>query len=106
MAALELVADAPEDVLERERAGFLGHLRVEDDLELEVAKLVGERVHVVASNRIGDFVGFLDRVGSNGRERLRAVPFATAHGIAQPAHDRYETFKRHEGPLRSCNSKV
>ena len=55
-------------------AGFLGHLRVEHDLELEIAELVGERVHVVARDRVGDFIGFLDRVGRDRLERLDAYP--------------------------------
>ena len=87
MAALELVADAADHVLEREMAGFVGHLRVEHDLELEIAELVGERVHVVARDRVGDLIGFLDRVGRDGREGLLAIPFAAVLGIAQPAHD-------------------
>ncbi len=59
-------------------AGFLGHLRVEHDLELKIAELVGERVHVLARDRVGDFVGFLDRVGRDRVERLDRVPFAAA----------------------------
>ena len=62
------------DVVEREMAGFLGHLRVEHDLELQVAKLVGERVHVVALDRVGDLIGFLDRVGRDRREALLRDP--------------------------------
>ena len=67
VAAFHLVADAADDVLERELAGFFGHSRMKDDLELEIAEFVGERVHVVARDRVGDFVRFLDRVG---RDRL------------------------------------
>ena len=67
-----------DHVVEREMAGFLGHLRMEHDLELEIAELVGERVHVVARDRVGDLIGFLDRVGRDGREGLDAVPFAAA----------------------------
>ena len=74
MAAFHLVADAVDDVVEREVAGFLGHLRVEDDLELEIAEFVGERVHIVARDRVGDLIGFLDRVGRDRREGLDACP--------------------------------
>ena len=49
-------------------AGFFSHLRVEHDLELEIAELVGERVHVVASDRVGDFISFLDRIRGDGLE--------------------------------------
>ena len=74
MAALHLVADARDHVVQREMAGFLGHLRVEHDLELEIAELVGERVHVVARDRVGDLIGFLDRVGGDGREASARDP--------------------------------
>ena len=97
VAALHLVADAVEHVVEREMAGFLGHLRVEDDLELEIAELVGQRVHVVARDGVGDLIGFLDRVGRDRRECLDAVPFAAADGIAQPLHDRDEALEAQEG---------
>ena len=80
-------------------AGFLGHLRVEDDLQLQVAELVGERVHVVARDRVRDLIGFFDRVGRDRREGLHRVPFATARRIAQAAHDFAQALKRHEGPL-------
>ena len=50
-------------------AGFLGHSGVEHDLELQIAELVGQRVHVAAVDRVGDLIGFLDRVG---RDRLEA----------------------------------
>ena len=97
----------PRDhVVEGEMAGFLGHLGVEDDLELQVAELVGERVHVVAGNGVGDLIGFLDRVRRDGRETLLAIPFATALGVAEAAHDRDQpvdrAFRRHErGPACS-----
>ena len=79
-------------------AGFLGHLRVEHDLELEVAELISERIHVVAGDCVGDLIGFFDRVGGDGREALRAIPFAAGRRIAQPAHDRNQALKRHRGP--------
>ena len=87
-------------------AGFVGHLRMEHDLELEIAEFIGERIHIVASDSVGDLISFLDRVGGDRRETLLAVPFAAAHRVAQPAHDRNEAFKRHEGPLRDGILKV
>ena len=61
-----------------ELAGFLGNARMEHDLELQIAKLVAQRVDVVARDRVGDLIGFLDRVGRDRREGLHAVPFAAA----------------------------
>ena len=43
--------------------------------------------HVAALDRVGDLIGFLDRVGRDRREILLAVPRAAAIGIAQPRHD-------------------
>ena len=94
MAALQLVGDAVEHVGKREKAGFLGHPRMEHDLELEIAKLVDQRRHVVARDRVGDLIGFLDRVGRDRLEGLDAVPFATGHRIAQPRHDRDQPRQR------------
>jgi len=95
VTAFHLAADLADNVLEREMAGFLGHLAVKDDLELEVAELVGERVHVVAGDRVGDLISFLDRVGRDGGEGLHGIPFAAGPGIAKPAHDLAEAFNRH-----------
>ena len=97
VAALQLVADAVEHVVEREMAGFLGHLRVEHDLELEVAELVGQRVHVVAGDRVGDLIGFLDRVGRDRREVCTRSHSQPADRIAQPPHDRDEALEAQEG---------
>ena len=74
MPALHLVANAVDDVVQREYAGFLGHVGVEDDLELQIAKLVGERVHIVARDGVGDLIGFFDRVGRDGREMSARCP--------------------------------
>ena len=63
-----------DDVVQREMAGFLGHLRVEHDLELQIAELVGERVHVVARDGVGDLIGFLDRVGRDRRRTSARCP--------------------------------
>src|SRR4051812_8053744 len=97
VAALHLVADPVENVAEREMTRVFGHLSVEHDLELEVAELVREPVYVLAGDRVGDLVGFLDGVGRDRLERLDAVPFAAADGIAQPAHDLGEAIEAHEG---------
>jgi len=71
---------------------------VEHDLELEIAEFVGQRIHVIARDCIGNFVGFLDGVGRDRLERLDAVPFSAGPGIAEAAHDLLEAFKRHGGP--------
>ena len=77
---------------------------MKDDLELKIAELIGETVHVVARDCVGDFIGFLDRIGGDRLERLHRVPFAAADGIAQPAHDFDEPLKRHEEPFSAHHS--
>ena len=76
-----------EHVVEREGAALLGDAGMIDDLELEIAELVLERVHVAAADRVGDLIGFLDRIGRDRLEALLAVPFAARLRIAQPGHD-------------------
>jgi hypothetical protein len=99
MPALELVADPANDVVEREMAKLFRHLRVEDHLELEIAKLIGERVHVATVDRIGDLIGFLDRVGGDRLEALLKVPRAAALRVAKPAHDRDQALEIHGAAL-------
>jgi hypothetical protein len=40
------------------RPFFLGHLRVEDDLQQQIAELVLQRRVILVFDRRGDFVGF------------------------------------------------
>ena len=67
---------ACDDIAEGEFAGFLGHVRVVDDLQQQVAELVAQIVQVAARDGVGDLVGFLDRVGRDGRKILLDVPGA------------------------------
>src|SRR3569623_1898773 len=90
MAALHLVEDRRGNIGKREITGFLGHTRVEYDLEQQVAEFVLEGGLVSALARGGDFIGFLDRIRRVRLKGLDGVPFATAHRIAQPCHDRDE----------------
>ena len=51
MAADHLAGDRVDDVIEREAPLFGSHLRVIDHLEEEVAKLVLERLEILAGDR-------------------------------------------------------
>ena len=73
MAADHLVGDRASDVGEGEAAGFLGHARVVDDLEQQIAEFVRQSGEVAPSDRVGDFVGFLDRVG---RDRAKVCSWS------------------------------
>ena len=63
--------------------GLLGHARVEDDLQQQVAELVAQVFRVAALDGVGDLVGFLDRVRGDRREGLFEIPGTAAVGIAQ-----------------------
>src|SRR3546814_17780282 len=87
VAALHLVADRAGDVVETEQAVVGRNLAMEYDLEQQVAKLIADRGGVAAGDRVGNLIGFFDGIGRDRREILREIPFATAVGIAQLAHD-------------------
>ena len=87
MAPLHLVADRIGNIVETEQAVVGRDLAMKDDLEQQIAKLVANLGRIAAGNGIGDLIGFFDRVRRDGREILRQIPFATAIGIAQLAHD-------------------
>jgi hypothetical protein len=90
MAALKLVGNALEDVGQGEMAGFFRHARMKYDLELQIAELVDQRVHIAAVNCVRDLIGFFDRIGGDCLKGLDAVPLATGFPVTQPLHDRGE----------------
>ena len=87
MAADQLFGDRLDHVAEIERALLLRHAGVEHDLEQQVAQLVAQVGEIAAGDGVGDLVGFLERVGRDGREILLQVPRAAGAGRAQRRHD-------------------
>ena len=87
MAADHLFGDRLDDIAEGEFASLFSHLRVIDDLQEQVAQFVAQIVHVAARDGVGDLVGLLDRVGSDGRKVLLDVPGTAGSGVAQGGHD-------------------
>src|SRR5690606_25386432 len=65
-----LVAECGRDGVEIEMARLLGHAGVEHDLKEQVAKLLLERRHVDALDRVRNLVGLFDRIGRYRREGL------------------------------------
>ena len=107
MAALKLVADAVEHVIDGEMTGFGRHLGVKHDLKLEVTELIRERIHVVTGDCVRDFISFLDRVGRDRAEILRTIPFAAVHGVAQAPHDGRQSLEGHFASFRGLSrSKI
>ena len=87
MAAQQLLGDRLDHAAEIERALLLGHAGVERDLEQQVAELLAQIVEIAARDRVGDLIGFFERVGRDGREILLEVPRAAGAGRAQRRHD-------------------
>jgi hypothetical protein len=83
----QFLGDGLDYVAEFKRALLLGHPGVEDDLEQEIAKLIAELIEVVVLDRIGDLVGFLERIWRDGPKGLFEVPGAAAAGGAEGGHD-------------------
>jgi hypothetical protein len=53
---------------------------MEHDLKQEIAEFLTQVIEIAARDRVNDFVGFLNGVGSNGREILLEIPGAAAVG--------------------------
>ena len=90
MAVFHLVGNGGDDIIEAEEAIFLGHSRMKDNLQEKVAEFCFQIKHVVAIDRIGNLVRFLDGIRSDRCKILVTVPFATCLGVAQPCHDLQE----------------
>ncbi len=84
----ELGDEAAGDVVDVERrlGALLGDPGVEEDLEEDVAELLGEVVAVAVLDGLEHLVRLLDEVGRQGVVRLLGVPRAPARG-AQSVHD-------------------
>ena len=100
MAALHLVADRVDHVVEHEGALLARHLRMEHDLKQQIAQFVAQRRQVVALDRIRNFVRLLDRVRRDGAEVLFEIPWAAALRIAQAGHDGEEAGDGHTEAVR------
>ena len=86
VAADHLSCDGVDHVGEGEGALLLGHARVIDDLQQQVAQLLLECAHVALLDGVGDLVGFLDGVGGNGPEILLQIPRTARARRAQRRH--------------------
>ena len=67
MPADELFGDGLHHVAEIEGALFLRHAGMKDDLQQQIAQLLAQIGKIAARDGVGDFVGFLQRIGRDGR---------------------------------------
>src|SRR5579864_7867195 len=88
-----LVVNADDDVGDIERAGLACEVRMKQDLQQEIAKLLREFKRASLLNGVEDFVRFLDQVGPQRQVGLLAVPRAAA-GSSQARLDGDEVFKQ------------
>ncbi len=88
VAAHHLVGDRLGHIVEIEQPRFLGHAGVKYDLEQQIAELVLQRCQIAARDRVGDLIGFLDRIRRDRREILLPVPRAAMRRVAQLRHNR------------------
>ena len=88
MPAQHFGADRRDHVGKGESAGLLGHAGVEHDLEKKIAEFLLEIAEIATFDGVGDLVGFLDRVGDDGRKILLQIPRTAAAGRPQGRHDR------------------
>ena len=96
MPADHFAVDGFEGVGDVEVPGLGGHLRKEDDLQQQVAELLGELLPIARVDCVEDLVGFFEQVRLDGIEGLFAVPRAAA-GSPQPRHDFHQ-------PGKACGS--
>ena len=80
VAAHHFEVDTFDDVANVELAGGAGQLGVKDDLEEQVAELLGKFRGVGGVERVEDFVGLFEQVGAQSFVSLLAVPGAALGG--------------------------
>ena len=81
-----------------------GHLRVEKNLQQQIAQLPCKFGKVAIINGLNYFIGLFDGVGLDGIEGLLAVPRTAARG-AQLCHDGNGALKSLTGGRHALQSK-
>ncbi|MGY4437162.1 hypothetical protein ACVWWO_009639 [Bradyrhizobium sp. F1.13.1] len=87
MAPDHFSRDGLDDIAKSKGVLLRRHLGVEDDLEQQVAELLAEIVEIAAADGLDYLIGFLNRIGRDGRKILLEVPGAAGHRRAQRRHD-------------------
>ena len=86
MTVDQLLGEPFGDVVHVPAALICSHLRMEHDLQQQVAQLVTDRVVVVGIDRLQQFVRLFEQVQGQCLVRLLSVPWTTA-GTAEARHD-------------------
>ena len=94
MPVHKLAREPVEHVVNRKTSLLLGHFRIEEDLQQQVAELAGEFAPVAIVNGLDDLVSLFQRIRLDGIEGLLAIPGAAPRS-PQALHDgdcAFETF--------------
>src|ERR1700722_10951637 len=83
----QLGGDRLDHVAEFEAALVSRHTGVEDDLQQEIAEFVAQICEIAALDRVGDFIGFLEREGDDRGEGLFEVPRTAGPTGPERRHD-------------------
>ena len=89
----KLVAEHVADVCYIEVTRFGADLSIEDDVQEQVAQLLGDVMHVVRQDGVGQFVGFFDGVGAEGIDGLFAVPGTFFPQVVHDVEKALESFQ-------------
>ncbi|MNE74476.1 hypothetical protein D3C80_1705590 [compost metagenome] len=87
VTADQLAGDAVDHSVEFETAFFARQLAVVNHLEQQVTEFALQVLEVAALDGVGDFVGFFEGVGDDGRVGLLEVPRAAILRVAQAGHE-------------------
>src|ERR1700748_3751825 len=82
-----------QNIDDREVAGFLPHLRVEEHLQKQIAQFFGQIRPVLALDRVQHLVSFFQRICADGGKALLAIPGASTRP-AQTRHARDALLKQ------------
>ncbi len=87
MAAYQLAVNGARHGRKVEPPALLGHPRMKDHLEQQIAELVAQLFRATELDGLGDLVRLFDRVRRYGCERLFAVPRTAVLRVAEARHE-------------------
>ena len=73
-------------IVEIEMAGLLGHARVKHHLKKQVPEFITQVCHVIALDRIGNFVSLFNRIRRDTGKILLDIPWTAVVRVAELVH--------------------
>jgi hypothetical protein len=87
MPAQQFGDNARGHSVEAKEPALLGHARVKNHLQQQVAKFVLQTLEVVAGDGVGHFVGFFECIGRDAGKVLLQIPGTTVLRVSQCCHN-------------------